>query len=279
LAGLDSGAASRARSALNPGDSIMRLLLVLLAFLPSMAAAQTPAERTRLDWVLQRGRLIFALDDAAAVTGDDLRAQRASAGIRGWTVERDGDAMIVNYYARGEGDAFVVAYRGRVERGRVVSREIFPEGARPPLTPIQRRMAAARGAMEGFVYRRCTQPLLNVTVIPPENADAPVELYALAAQTEANVYPFGGHYLLTISADGRIASQRPFSDGCLNTPTRDGGRRPRAVHITHLLDPLPTEIHVFMSAWTRLPLYVTAGEPRRIWEVTGDRIRLAEPRN
>jgi hypothetical protein len=258
----------------------MRLIVILLAFcLAAPAAAQTPAERTRLDWVLERGRLIFALDDAAAVTSDDLRARRLTANTRGWTVERDGNALIVNYYARGEGDALVVAYRGRIERGRVVSREVFPEGARPLLTPVQRRMATAREAMEGFVYRRCTPPLLNVTVIPPENADGPVELYALAAQTEANVFPFGVHYRLTVSADGRIASQRPFTDGCMNTPTREGGRRPRAVHITHLLDPLPTEIHVFMSVWTRLPLYVTADEPRRIWEVTGDRIRLAEPRN
>lgn len=259
----------------------MRLLLIAIAFcLAAPAWAQTPEERTRLDWVLQRGRLLFEIDHAASVTTDDLRERRVTmAGIRGWTVERDGNAMLVYYYARGEGDALVAVYRGRVERGRVVSREIFPEGRRPPLTPAQRRIAAAREAMDGFVYQRCTQARLNLTVIPPENAGAPVELYALAAQTEANVYPFGGHYLLTISADGRIASQRPFASGCLNTPTREGGRRPRAVHVTHLLDPLPTEIHVFMSVWTRLPLYVGTADPQRIWEVTGDRIRLVDPRN
>jgi hypothetical protein len=259
----------------------MRLLLVLLAFgLAAPAAAQTPEERTRLDWLVQRGRLIFALDHAAAVTSDDLRAQRATAGISGWTVERDGNAMVVNYYARGEGDALAAVYRGRVERGRVASREVFPEGARPPLTPLQRRIAAARGALDGFAYRRCTPPRLNLTVIPPEDADAPVELYALAAQADADIYPFGGHFLLTIAADGRIASQRPFTRECLNVPTRDQGRRPRAIHVTtNLPDPLPTEIHVFMSAWTRLPLYVGTGEPQRIWEVRGDRIRLAEPRN
>lgn len=260
----------------------MRLIAILLAFcLAAPAAAQTPEERTRLDWVLQRGRLVFDIDTAASVTTDDLRARRvAMDGIRGWTVERDGDAMLVHYYARGEGGAFIAVYRGRVERGRVVSREIFPESARPPLTPVQRRIAAAREAMDGFAYQRCTRARLNFTVIPPENADAPVELYALAAQTEANVYPFGGHYLLTISADGRIAAQRPFTRDCFNVPTRDQGRRPRRVHITtNLPDPLPTEIHVFMSAWTRLPLHVGTGDPQRIWEVTGDRIRLVGPRN
>jgi hypothetical protein len=258
----------------------MRFFSLLLAFcLAAPALAQTPEERARLDWVLQRGRLIFDLDGAAAVTSDDLRARGVRAGIMGWTVERDGDAMVVNYYTRGQGEALVAVYRGRVQRARVVSREVFPEGARPPLTPVQRRIAAARDAMDGFAYQRCTRPRLNVTVIPPGDADAPVELYALAAQTEANVFPFGGHYLLTISADGRIASQRPFADGCHNMPTREGGRRPRAVHVTHMLDPLPTEIHVFMSVWTGLPLYVGIGEPQRIWEVRGDRIRLAEPRN
>jgi hypothetical protein len=181
----------------------MRLIAILLAFcLAAPAAAQTPAERSRLDWVLQRGRLIFALDDAAAVTSDDLRAQRVTANSRGWTVERDGDAL-------------VVAYRGRVERGRVVSREIFPGGARPPLTPLQRRMAAARAAMEGFVYRRCAR---------------------------------GG-------APAKGGPHHPFA----RSPA---DRDPR--------------LHVGLDRPSPL---VGTGEPRRIWEVTRDHIRLADRSN
>ena len=34
------------------------------------------------------------------------------------------------------------------------------------------------------------------------------------------------------------------------------------------MDPLPTEIHAFLSAWTGRPLVVVAGDPQRLFGVT-----------
>ena len=48
--------------------------------------------------------------------------------------------------------------------------------------------------------------------------------------------------------------------------------QPAPVAVTHLLDPLPTEIHVFLSIWTGHPLVVVAGDPQRLFAVTPDRI-------
>ena len=42
--------------------------------------------------------------------------------------------------------------------------------------------------------------------------------------------------------------------------------------VTHLLDPLPTEIHVFTSLASSLPLVV--GIRGRAWEVNGRQIRI-----
>ena len=168
----------------------MRLIAILLAFcLAAPAAAQTREERTRLDWVLQRGRLIFELNRAAWVTTDDLRARRGDLdAVRGWTVERDGTGYVVTYFA-GEGDARAALYRGRVENNRVVSREVFPADARPSLTAVQRRLADARRAVGLMNQRPCTNAPFNTVVIPPATPDAPAEVYALTAQTEFDFLP------------------------------------------------------------------------------------------
>jgi len=255
------------------------LLLIGLFAAAAPAAAQTPEERGRLDWVQQRGRLLFEIDRAAWVTTDDLRARNGLTNeILGWTVERDRDGYIVVYYARGEGDALVAVYIARVVDRRVVSAELFPAGQRPPLTPTQNRIAAARGALRGVTVTTCTNSRPNIAVIPPDRADGPIDVYVLTAQTEAGVYPFGGHHLLTIGADDRVVSQRAFTNSCLNmTREAPGGGNVAALTITHLLDPVPTEIHVFMSIWVGLPLFVGIGG--RVWEVTGDSISLVDDRN
>jgi len=255
----------------------MRFLALLLAFcLAAPASAQTPEERTRLDWALQRGRLLFEIDRAAWVTTDDLQERVRdirSQGIMGWTVERAGPAYLVTYYA-GAGNARVAVYRGRVQNRRVVSREVFPPASRPPLTPLQRRLADARGAIARFGRTPCSPAPFNAAIIPPETPDGPIDVYALTAQTQAGIFPFGGHYRATLSAGGEIGAQRDFTRACLNMPTPPRGRNVAGLMVNHLLDPIPTEIHVFMSIWTGVPIFVGTGDPRRMWTVTGERIEL-----
>lgn len=263
----------------------MRAFLALAAFLcllilqPGAATAQSADEQGRIAWAGQRGQLLFEVDRAAWVTTDDLAARirdLAGSGVRGWTVERDGNGYLVVYYV-GEGDARAALYRGRVENGRVVSREVFAAGNRPALTPIQRRIADARDAAMHLERQPCTESRFNVTVIPPETPDAPIDVYALTARTQADVYPFGGHFRMTVSPSGQIAAQRAFTNSCLNMPRPQNGRgRPAALFITHLLDPIPTEIHVFMSLTIGLPVYVGTANPQRVWGVEGPHIRLVQ---
>lgn len=254
----------------------MRFFSLLIALcLAAPALAQTPEERAQLDWAVQRGQLLFEIDRAAWVTTDDLQRRVRdfrSQGIGGWTVERDGRAFVVTYYA-GQGDARAAVYRGRVENRRVVSREVFRAGARPLLTPFQRRLADARGAIARLGRRPCSPAPFNAAVIPPEAPDAPIHVYALTAQTEANTFPFGGHYRLTLTPAGEIGSQRDFTRACLNMAT-PRGQRVAGLAVSHLLDQVPTEIHVFLSIWIGLPVFVGTSEPQRVWEVTGARIEL-----
>jgi hypothetical protein len=256
------------------------LLAAIAAFLLRLtcaASAQNPDEQRRIDRAEQRGTLLFEIDRAAWVTTDDLAARVSDprgAGIRGWTVERDGNGYAVVYYV-GEGDTRAALYRGRVENNRVVSGEVFAEGHRPPLSPIQRRIADARDVAARLDRQPCTQAHFNITVVPPDSADAPIDVYALTAQIQ-DVYPFGGHFRMTISPSGQIVAQRAFTNSCLNMPRQDGRGSPAALVVSHLLDPIPTEIHVFMSLSIGLPVYVVTANPQRVWSVEGHQIQLVQ---
>jgi hypothetical protein len=256
------------------------LLTFLLAFatLPLAASAQTPDERRQLDWVAQRGRLIFDLDRAAWVGSDDMLARvpdPAGQGISGYIVERDGDAQIITFFGGAEG-APVALYRGRVERHEVVSRQVFAEDARPALTPVQRRLAGVRNMAGRLGRQPCGNAPFNTVVIPPETLDGPIDLYLLTSQTREDQWPLGGHYRFTIAADGSVQSSRAFTRSCvtLGADAAETQERPVALFITHLLDPIPTEIHVFTSLTAHLPLGVRTGTPVRTWWVAGDRIEI-----
>src|SRR4028119_1849086 len=121
---------------------LLALAVALLALLPAPLSAQSPGEQAAIDFALARGRVLFAIDRAAWVATDDLQAKMSNwrdAGLRGYVVDRDGDALNVLFYG-GPADAPVVHYRARVERHRVVSSEGFPADRRPALTPLRRRL-------------------------------------------------------------------------------------------------------------------------------------------
>jgi hypothetical protein len=259
----------------------MRLLSLLLAlFLAAPALAQTPEERAKLDWVQRRGLLLFELDRAAWVGTDDMRERipnPATSGMRGYIVERDGTGFAMTFFG-GPVEAPVAFYRGRVENRRVVGRDIYPAGARPPLTPAQRRLAAMSELARGLDRRACGAAPFNTAIIPPDTADGPIDLYLLTPQVRDRQYPLGGHYRFTIAADRSIVSSREFTRACITLGEEDARRSEElaAMFITHLLDPIPTEIHVFTSLTAHVALGVATANPDRVWWVTGDRIVLEQ---
>lgn len=260
---------------------MLRLLFLALSLLLATPAAAKPADvdEAKIRAAAERGKLLFELDRAAWVTTDDMlkRFGRRDMPIKGWVVERDGaDGYRVTYFGDGP-EGPVAWYAGRVRGGKVTSGEVFPEAARPALTASQLRLRQAADVARGFAeYQPCTPARFNVAVIPPESADAPVDAYLLSAQTAATVYPLGGHYLLRVGPDGRILSHRRFMNSCMNVDAASQPKGAKAVGLvlTHLLDPVPTEIHVWSSLAMRKPIFVGTANPPRVWSVEGARIRL-----
>jgi hypothetical protein len=119
---------------------------------------------------------------------------------------------------------------------------------------------------------------MNTVVLPPLGPDEPILVYLLAPQPAANVYPMGGHYRFEVGSDGRVGGRRAFAKSCLAMPARlEGKPEPVALTVSHLLDPVPTELHVFTSYAVRKPLFVAVPKPERVWVVRGDQIRLPKP--
>ncbi len=252
---------------------------------PPPAPAATPSQPapplTReqiatLDRTVARGRLLIAIARAGIFATQDMLTRISDpngVGISGWIAEPAGNSMLVTFYASGEGEPAVpkAIYRVTILGGRVTSREIFLGADRPSLTPVQARMAAARTASDSDELRACNDQPFNVFVVPPAAASAPVDVYRMTAMAQRGRIPLGGHFRSTVASDGGVETHR-FANACPNidVPATAQGAPPRPVGITHLADPLPTEIHMLIALSAGQPLLVVAGDPQRVWLVTGE---------
>jgi hypothetical protein len=250
---------------------------IAASLLACPAAAQTEAEQAQIEAAVERGRLLFLYDRVAALATRDMLSRvedPEAAGITGFVVTPEGEGQEVVFYADGA-DELVAVYRARVANGRIAEREIFAGDERPALSPLQLRMAAARAGAGRTDRQSCADDApFNVTVIPPEAEDGPVEVYLFTPQTARGRFPAGGHYRAVYAADGTQIESRSFAAGCqmLSAEGAVPGIETEALYLTHAMDPVPTEIHVFLSLWSGKPIVVGAGE--RSWRVDRNGIRL-----
>jgi hypothetical protein len=88
----------------------------------------------------------------------------------------------------------------------------------------------------------------------------------------------GGHFRYDFSLDGKLLeAQRAFTRSCFNIDAPDEKKgKPVAFMLTHLLDPTPTEIHVFLSRLHGQTVYVMT--EAGTWSVDGGTINFVEPR-
>ncbi len=257
------------------------IVLALLAgqFLASPATAQPPgaSEQQRLDWVLERGRLLFALDRAAWVATDDMLARipdAANAGMLGYIVDRDSDGRLTTIFFGRENGGLVAAYRAAVGASGVENPEVYAAGARPPLTALQRRLAEAvlwaRDNAAGL--QRCNDRPFNIAAVPPSTSDGPIDIYLMTPQVDDSL-PMGGHHRITIGPDRRELSRRAFARSCLTIPPPPQSGNAVGMVVSHLLDPHPTEIHVFTALAARTSVYIAVQSPERLFATDGRSIR------
>jgi hypothetical protein len=232
----------------------------------------TRAQLGELQAAATRGRLLGAIERAGRLATQDMLSRVPNpdgAGISGWLAEGEGNGVIVTFYADTDAGP-VSAYRVTINGGRVVDRDVHLAGTRLPLNPIQARMAAARAASDRLDHRPCTGDTFNVFVVPPLTPDGAIDVYQISPQTRPGFYPFGGHFRSSFAPDGSLIATRGYTDTCVDQAVAipAPGTVPAPIAVTHVTDPLPQDIHAFLSAWTGHPLTVQAGEPPRTFTVT-----------
>jgi hypothetical protein len=253
----------------------------MIMIAPLLLALASPAqeagdEAAQIAQAVERGRMIFAYDRAAWAGTDAMLKALPDARDRvgGYVVDGTADAPRVVFFDKA---ALRLVYVARFERGRLIEGAI--PGAEAVLGPDQKRMIAARQSATRAIVaagdaRPCADKPFNTVILPPTDAGSAASVYMLTPQTTTEQLPIGGHYRVDVDAQGRAGTVRRFTRSCVTI----GGKvpkdaRPAAAVVSHLLDPTPTEIHVFSSMALGKPLYVATMQPtRRLWVVSGGAI-------
>ncbi len=270
----------------------MKRLFVALALgcaTPQISVAQEAprvSETDRGDLVLAitRGKQIFEYDQAAWHTTDALLEDVNDAskiGIQGWVVTKVTSGLNVTYF--GKTDKGLIGLYSAVWTGSaVIERKRLEVGPDSVLQAEQLRLIAARDAASPVGLAVCEDKPFNTVVLPGEKPGDADLVYYLTPQLRAGIFPFGGHHRIAVK-NGKEVERRSFTKSCMNLPTTGNkkGGKPSALVLTHLLDPIPTELHVFSVFSTKLPLYVMTQSNERIWVVEVPngfaRVRLLPP--
>ena len=238
------------------------------------SGALTAAVRAAVD----RGELLYIYDQAAWLGTDDIRAQHpdllAQAG--GYVVTGDQRTTELVFYDKLKIRA---VYRASFSNGKLTSSGP-PAGDRTALTPLETKMISAKEkGYDAFVAADvglCANDTPNLSALPPESAGGPVIVYLMTPQTDLNRFPLGGHFSVEVRGDGSVGKVRRFANSCIDMPMNaaPAGSKPVAFVVTHLLDPTPTEIHIFTSIASKTPLVVVTNPDRRMWTIDGNRVSM-----
>lgn len=234
--------------------------------LPSaLPAAEESAAIASAEWT---GLTIYRHDQAAAVATDAalaLRQIKRDKRVRGWVTEDLGSEVLVTFLD----ETPAALYRVPVKDGIAGTVEVLKTPT--PLSPYESGAANARFLALSAKFEPCSKRY-NSVVLPGSTPSEDWVVYLVPGTTKSNIVPIGGTFRFGIK-NSEVVSQRGFTRTCITLPSD-----PKAVAlmITHLLDAVPTEAHVYWSIWAKKPMYVATPPDGTIWHVDGAKIGLVE---
>lgn len=229
----------------------------------------TEADEAALQLALSRGQAIYNYDKAAWLATDAMLeaiADPGAEGLRGWIVEQEAAGWRVTFYKQLD-DGYAGVFEGVFDGKELIGSGRVP-AERAKLNADQILLVEARAAVENVGIQRCSDQRLNHVVMPSGKDDGSLFVYYLVSQPDASSVEMGGHHRFEIR-DGKQVAMRKFTNSCLSMGfgENEAGGRPEALVVTHLLDPVPTEIHVFNTLAARTPIYVSTTENKHLWAI------------
>ncbi|NRD88587.1 hypothetical protein C8024_02580 [Sphingopyxis sp. BSNA05] len=249
---------------------IRSLLIALLALSGTSILAQANAGSSTEDQALQlaldRGFDLYRYDQAAWHTTDAMREDIEDldgSGIRGWVVTNVETGLLVTFW-KPEGDRLQGVYSAVWGDGKVSDRRILA-GKEAELSAKQIELIDASRAIDASALERCSKSPFNLVTLPPAKAGDPILVYLLTPQTSHFNIPLGGHYRFAVE-NGKVIDQRQFMTSCFALPVAgEPGQEAVAIAVSHVLDPVPTEIHIFSAFAARMPIYVITTQNKFQW--------------
>lgn len=240
-------------------------------------AAQSPKASDLTSAVrhaVDRGEMLYIYDRAAWEGTDDVRERYANlmSQAGGYVVSGDERQTELVFYDKAKSRA---VYRATFADGKLASSGP-PAADRFELTALEKRLIRAKDAalvaFEAAKVGLCANSIPNLAALPPETPGGPVIVYLMTPQVDLKVFPLGGHYSVEVGEDGSVGNVRRFTNSCIDMSLDQvpNGGKPRIFTITHLLDPTPTEIHVFTALASKIPIMVLTNPKGPLWVVEGN---------
>jgi hypothetical protein len=226
------------------------------------------------------GLTIYKHDHAAAVASDALGALgilKSEKRARGWITESQGEGILVTFIGGDANEAPRALYRVGVSKAGEVTEP--PQELKVPqaLTEFESGAAAARLFAAKYSFQPCAERY-NTVVLPSDSSPTPNwVVYLIPGTQDALRIPLGGAHRLELDATGEhLINERGFTRSCvvLGDPKADPKHRPVMLVATHLLDPVPTEIHVFWNLWVGIPLDILTPPNGTVWNISKGHISL-----
>lgn len=234
---------------------------------PAPAVGATAGNDAALRHAESLGERLLRLDRAAWVASDVLLGAQRGRGdprVSGWiTVERaDGiDVVFV--------DATPVAlYHVPIDADGQPGGPV--DNAPAPLSAAEVAQARARAMALAAAPASCSG--FYNPVLVPGDAPSTWTVYLLPGTQQEGAVPLGGAWRIDVR-DGQVVGRRAYTNSCITLDNRGDGDD-TAFMVTHLLDPTPTEIHVFWSLWAGKPMFV--GTSAGVWTIEDGKIRAVK---
>ncbi|HYU96433.1 MAG TPA: hypothetical protein VE989_09735 [Sphingomicrobium sp.] len=251
---------------------IIRLAAALLAFAtPTVAAGAAPqlsaAEQSQLRQNIELGTLLYRYDQSAwHVTDAMLKAlpDEAKARVRGYVTTLGLHGMRTTFFGEGKWARYERLYSAVWTGSAITDAEQFTL-VETGMTGLEVRLIQARRIALEHAHQltMCSKAPPNVIAFADPADDDLIHVYVMTPQARTDSFPMGGHHRIDVKYD-RIVAERAFTKSCLELGSQKipEGAKPAGMFITHLLDPVPTEIHVFTAFGSGLPLYVGVRDGR-----------------
>jgi hypothetical protein len=230
------------------------------------------------------GLTIYKHDHAAAVATDALGALgilKSDKRVRGWITESQGEGILVTFISGDANEAPQALYRVSVSKEGDVTGP--PQELKMPqaLTEFESGAAAARLFAAKYSFQPCAEHY-NTVVLPADSSASPNwVVYLIPGTQDALRIPLGGAHRLELDATAQhLTNERGFTRSCLvlGDPKGNAKQRPVMLVASHLLDPVPTEIHVFWNLWSGIPLDIMTPPFGTVWGISKGHISLVQRR-